>query len=385
MFACVRVASETLASCPLEIYKRLPDGGRERARDFPLYDVLHNRPNVWQTAFEWVEMMQAHIELRGNAYSRILPGPRGVIDALVPMHPDRVQVKQLDSGRLQYEVSSTNGLATTKLTQDQVLHIRGLSSDGIYGMSFISAASNVIRKGLAQQDFETSFLGNNATPGGVLKVPQSLSTEKYNEFRKQWEEYQAGKNRGKTAILPNGMEYQAIGITNKDSQLLESTNATREEICGMARIPPHKISMLERSTNNNIEHQGIEFVTDSMSARANRFEKRVNVDLIQPLAEIYGDGYFSEFNLDALLRGDLKSRYESYSLARQAGFMNGDIIASKENLPKIPAEQGGADYWRPSNMVPAGSPVPAPAPAPTTDDEPDSSDARIAKDMGVLL
>ena len=365
VYACTRIVSETLASCPCVIYQRQANGGRRRATEHPLYKLLNTRPNPWQTPCEFIEMMQAHVELRGNAYALKAAGPGLVIESLIPLHPDNVTVSQLPSGRMLYKVRGSNGTQNT-YSQDSIMHIRGLSADGILGVSTISAGSEVVAKGLAQQEFASRVLANDSTPAGVIKHPAKLGDKAYNDFKKQWEEYQNGRNRGKTAILEHGMEYQAIGVTNRDAQLLEASAATREEICGMFRVPPHKVGILERSTNNNIEHQGIEFVTDCMAPRAARFEQRINADCIDPLA-IEGE-FFAEFLLEALLRGDLQTRYTAYGTARQWGWMSPNDVCRKENLNPIPPDKGGDDYLRPANMAIGGSvsepATPALAPAP---------------------
>ena len=124
VYAAVRIVSETVAQIPLIVYRRAANGGKERATNHPLFDLLHNQPNPWQTSFEWREMMTGHIALRGNAYNEIIPGPRGAVDKLIPLHPDRISVEQLDTGRLVYEYRPVNGPAR-RLNQDDVFHIRG--------------------------------------------------------------------------------------------------------------------------------------------------------------------------------------------------------------------------------------------------------------------
>ncbi len=175
--ACVRVLAETLATLPLKIYERLPDrivengdgtsrivnGGKKEATNHPLWDVLHSNPNSWQTSFEWREMMMGHIALRGNAYSEIVPGPRGFADKLIPLHPDRVQVKQLENLRLVYEYTTPQG-QRRKFTQDEILHLRLLSTDGILGLSPITMARESIGLSLATERYGARFFTNNATP-----------------------------------------------------------------------------------------------------------------------------------------------------------------------------------------------------------------------------
>jgi len=104
VWACVKVLSETVGSTPIKLFRRLPNGGKERARDHPLYTLIAQRPNRWQTAMEWRELMQGHLSLRGNAYAEILADARGRITDLVPLHPDRVRVEVTDGGFPRYRV-----------------------------------------------------------------------------------------------------------------------------------------------------------------------------------------------------------------------------------------------------------------------------------------
>jgi HK97 family phage portal protein len=353
VYSSVRVCCETVSSLPKVIYKRLPDGGKERAVNHPLYKVLHSRPNQVQTSMEWVEMMQGHLELRGNAYSLIQPGPQGAIDQLIPVHPDRVRTFRLPNGRLRYEVRDWYTGELRSLTQDEIFHLRGWSSDGMTGMSTIlHGARETVGIGLAQQDYAARFLENDSQPRGVLEHPQTMSQEANTRLRNTFQESQAGANRHKPAILEEGMTYHALTLNNKDSQFLEAREFTRSEIAGMFRVPPHKIGDLTKATFSNIEQQNIEFVVDCVRPRVVRWEERINVDLINPL-QIDNEDYFCEFLLDGLLRGDQKSRYEAYTNGRNTGFLSVNDIRRMENLN--PIGKAGDEYLRPLNMVPLGT------------------------------
>jgi HK97 family phage portal protein len=352
VYSSVRVCCETVASLPKVIYKRLPDGGKERAIKHPLYHVLHSRPNQVQTSMEWVEMMEGHLELRGNAYSLIQPGPQGAIDQLIPIHPDRVRVFRLPNGRLRYEVRDWYTGELRSLTQDEIFHIRGWSSDGMVGMSTIALARETIGVGLGQQEYAARFLENDAQPRGVLEHPQTMSEESYKRAKTSFQEAQTGANRHKVAILEEGMKYNALSLNNKDSQFLEAREFTRSEIAGMFRVPPHKIGDLTKATFSNIEQQNIEFVVDCVRPRVVRWEQRINTDLINPL-QIDNEEYFCEFLLDGLLRGDQKSRYAAYTQGRGTGFLSVNDIRRMENLN--PIGPAGDEYLRPLNMVPLGT------------------------------
>jgi HK97 family phage portal protein len=384
VYSCVRVISETIASLPLIIYKRLPNGAKVRATEHPLYKVLHDAPNIWQTSMEFIEMMQAHLELRGNAFAHILDGPRGPIDQLIPLHPDLVQVYRLPSGRLKYQVRRRFEAEVDWYTQDEIFHLRGLSSDGLVGNSPVAVQRETIGNALGMQDYAGRFFANDAKPPFVVEFPGKFKDDAARDkYRESLQRSQTQDNRHKVMLLEQGMKAVELGLTNKDSQFLEATNASAVAICGMFRIQPHKIGILDRTTHSNIEQQSIEFVTDTLRARVVRWERRINLDLIDPLSEALGQGddeYFAEFLVDGLLRGDLKSRYDAYAIGRQNGWVCPNDVCRMENMNPIPADKGGDDYLRPVNMVVCGAePPPVVAPgmppaAPTAEPKKDTPD-----------
>jgi HK97 family phage portal protein len=355
VYACVRVISETVASLPLIIYKRLPDGGKERAVNHPLYKVLHDSPNQWQTAFEWREMLQAHMELRGNNYSRIVPSPQRAIDQLVPIHPDRVQVLRQANGRLQYKVTSWVDGSVEYLAPEEVYCERGLSSDGMTGVSPITLAMEAIGVELAQQDYVSRFFANDSKPSGVLEHPKQLNDVVAKRIKEGWQQSQTRENRHGVAVLEEGMQYKPISISPKDTMIIESRQFSRSQIASVFRVPLHKIGDLTRATFSNIEQQSIEFLTDSIRPRLVRIERRIQQDLLDPLDLGDGNEYFCEFLIDALLRGDQKSRYDSYAIGIQWGWFCPNDVRRMENMNPI---ANGDEYLRPLNMVPAGTPGP---------------------------
>jgi|SRR5665213_869299 len=352
VYSCVRVCAETLASYPLIVYQRLADGGKRRAKEHPLYKLLGSRPNEWQTSFEWIEMQQGHLDLRGNAYNYIKPGLNGAIDQLVPLHPDRVVVWRIPgTNTIQYKVGSAATGRIYTYNQDEIFHIRGWSSNGITGLSPIAVQFEMIHKGLGTQKYASKYFENSATPSGVIKHPDAMEQTAYDRLKVSFHEATTAENRHRAIILEEGAEWQPIGISNKDSQMLEAMAATDVQVCGMYRVPPHKVGILTQSTNNNIEHQGIEFVTDCMMPRAERWEARIQADLIDPLNLNDGNEYFAEFLMDASLRGDLLSRYQAYQIGKYIGLLSSNDICKMENRNPIEPEDGGDDYWRPANYV----------------------------------
>lgn len=245
--ACVRVLAETVAQLPLKVYETQPDGGKAEARNHPIFSLLHDQPNAWQTSFEFRETLQGHLALRGNAYAELIPGARGFVDQLIPLNPDKVNVEQLPNKRLIYTVYEDR--RARKLTQDEVLHIRGLSSDGIMGLSPIKMSKDAIGLALATEAYGARFFSNDARPGGVLQHPGHLGDEAIRNLQNSWMRAHSGvSNSSKPAVLEEGMKWEQIGMTSEDAQFIETRKYQVNEIARIFRIPPHLIGDLEKAT-----------------------------------------------------------------------------------------------------------------------------------------
>lgn len=351
VYSAVRILAETIATLPLIVYRRTENDGKERATDYFLYPLLHDQPNEEQTSVEFREMLQGHLALRGNAYAQI-DRKMGRPARLVPLHPDRVEVRR-EKGELVYKVNPTNGPAYfLRRSAGEIMHLRGLSSDGVTGLNPIELFREAMGLGLAYEEYSGRLFGNGANINGVLETPQAMSDEALKRFRKLWQENYGGVgNAGKTAILEQGMKWQAIGIAPKDAEFIVSRKFQVTEIARIFRVPPHMLADLERSTFSNIEHQSLEFVRDTIRPWLVRWEQALTRDLIPPEDR---SEYFVEFLIEGLLRGDFKTRYDAYAIGRNNGWLSANDIRRMENMNPLPPEQGDV-YLIPLNMVPAGS------------------------------
>ncbi len=354
VWACVRLISETIASLPVHVYQRLSDGGRQRATNHPLYDLLHSQPNEAQTAFEFFEMMTGHVLLRGNAYARIVPGARGFADQLIPMHPDDVAPEKVPgTNKLRYRVSGFS----SPFNDDQMLHLRGLSSDGQVGLDPITYARESFGLTMAGEKYGARFFGNNSIPGGILTTEKPIKPEAAKRLKGEWEATQAGANNHRVAVLEGGLKWQAIGVDPRNAQFLELREFQSEDVCRWFRVPPHMVGLTSKATSwgSGIEQMSIGFVTYTLVPWLTRWAQAISRDLI-----LAPNTYFVEFMVDALLRGDLKSRYEAYAIGRNWGWLSSNDVRRKENENPI---DGGDDYMTPLNMSVVGAPAPAPAAA----------------------
>jgi len=345
VYSCVRILSETLAGLPLIVYQRLPDGSRERATNHPIYDLLRSTPNKELTAFEWFEMQMGHLCLRGNAYNEIKPGPRGGVDQLTAIHPDNVTPKRI-SGEIVYEVRDDGG-RTRQLNSAEIMHNRGLSFDGILGLSPIDHHRESIGMNLAAMEYGARFFQNDATPRGVLETEKTFKNDiDRQKFKERMQASQTGANRHKMMLLENGFKYHDIGMSHEDAQFLELRQYGVTDIARIYRVPPHMIADLTKSAFSNIEHQSLDFVIHTMRPWFVRWEQSITRSLI-----VNPRRFYVEFLVDALLRGDTKARYEAYKSGIEAGHLTRNEARKMENRNPLP---GLDEPIQPLNMGTAG-------------------------------
>jgi len=355
VYACVRIISEDVGSLPLILYRR-GERGKDRAPEHPLYRLLHDAPNPWMTAMQFRETMQGHLLLRGNAYANIDRDASGRIKALWPLRPDRMDTPVVsEAGRLMYTYHMPNG-ETVVLSQDEVLHLRGLSTDGILGYSLALHRETI---GLSQATLEygARFFGNDSRPGGVLQAKGRMSAEAADRLRTSWESAHRGLTGAhKVAVLEEGVEWKQVGIAPDEAQYLETRNFQVQEIARIFRVPPHKLSELSRSTYSNISEQSEEYFSDTIRSWLVRWEQQLNKDLLLPREQ---GTYFAEHLIDAIVRASIEKRYAAYMTARQWGFMSINEIRELENMNPI---EDGDEYLQPLNMTVVGAPPPPPSP-----------------------
>lgn len=350
VFACVRILAETIATLPLILYER--DGrARKRATDFYLYSILHDDPNEFMTSFELRETLQGHMGTWGNGYSQLDYDAAGRITSIFPLRPDKILQIVVNEGRKLYQYELPSG-ELKWLPGEKIWHLKAFG-DGMYGYSPVGLMRNAIGMGLAVEKFGAKFFANGARPGGVLEHPGKLGDEAFKRLRESWADAHQGlDNSHKAAILEEGLKWHDIGVPPEEAQFLETRKFQVTEIARIYRIPPHMIADLERSTNNNIEHQGLEFVSLSMMPWFTRWEQSIRKNL---MLKSERKRYYAEFLVDGLLRGDTSSRTNYYSTGRQWGWLSVNDVREKENMNPV---EGGDEYLQPLNMVPAGSDLP---------------------------
>ncbi|HXG36531.1 MAG TPA: phage portal protein [Dehalococcoidia bacterium] len=350
LFACVRILAEDLGSLPLHLYEELEPRGKQKAKDHPLYEKLHDAPNPEISSMQWRETGQLHLGLWGNSYHEIEWNGAGEVEALWPITPKRVKVERKDrTGPLQYRIQLEEGQEKV-LRREQVLHIPGLSLNGVTGLSPIALMRESIALGLAAEEFGARFFGNDARPGILLKHPGHLSDQGQKNLRASFEgNHQGLSKRWRLAILEEGMDVAEVGLPPEDAQFLETRKFQRSEIAGAYRMPLHMIGDLERATFSNIEQQSLEYVVRTLRPWLVRWEQAIALQLLLPAER---QRFFARFNVEGLLRGDVESRSKWYAAGRQWGWFNVDDIREFEDMNPLP-DGKGQTYLMPLNMGPA--------------------------------
>lgn len=348
VFSCIRVRSEAFAQLPLIVCEVGEDGAAVPVRDHWLYKLFRTAPTPWNTTFEFLEKISIDLDTDGNYYA-FMRKKAGQVTEFWPLPHGDVEASRSDiNGEMAYKVNGLELNGSNVFGAEHIFHIRGLSRDGVVGLSPIRQSRDAIGLALAAERHGSRTFSHGARPSGVVKIPHEISDEDYERLARNWNENYGGDNVGKTAILEMGAEFTPISMSNEDVQFLDTRKFQRSEICGIYRVPPHMVGDLDNATFSNIEHQSLEFNMFAMAPLAKRVESAINRFV---LPERERGKYYVKFNLDALVRGDLATRMSAYSTAIQNGIYNVDEVRALEDRPPRP---GGQTYLQPLNMVAVG-------------------------------
>lgn len=351
--------SSALSSLPVMVYRRGAKGAKTPLPDHPLTWLLGSRPNDQNSPAEFIGELAWHLSYYRNAYCRILPpndrlGPNSYgLGGLELIHPRRLSLVQRGfDGRIYYTfnppatIVQGAQLKAETYRDDEIWHLRGnpLREDGLLGEPIFHTAKNVFGRAIAVHEYGDIWFANSGQSGGTLEHPGTFKDkEDRKAFLEAWREAGVGRNRHKDRLLTHGVKYQPIKVTNSEAQLLETEDAADTAVFGLWSYPPHRAGRLKRSTNNNIETQGGEFVTYCLAPLAIAIEQGAERDL---LLDNEDGSLFVEFNFASLLRGDLKTRYAAYLMGRQGEWLSANDVLRVENMsPRT--DEGGDDYKNP--------------------------------------
>lgn len=345
VYACVRIRSESVAKLPIKVYQEDETGVQKQTRH-PIYQLLKLRPNPYMSAYDFWKCIEAQGCTYGNAYASIEFDRVGRVVGLWPMDASRVKIVVDNDTAASGVITSRSSVAyevnlgyeQRKLMPHEVLHFKsGVTLDGIVGLSPLDCLRSTIENGAAANKFVNGFFKKGLQIKGIVHYVGDLDEKAKRNFRERFESMASGLNNAhRVALLPVGYQFQPIALNLHDAQFLENNQLTIRQIAAAYGIKMHQLNDLTRATHTNVAEQQREFYADTLQPILTMYEQELTYKLL--LDEEINAGVFFRFNADAILRADLKSRYEAYRIGVQGGFLTPNEARAKEELP--PAEGG---------------------------------------------
>ena len=339
VFACVSALSESVSCLPLHVYRRAESGDRERADSHWLSKLL-DAPNSYQTGMEFIESQTAAVLLHGNAYAQKITNGAGEVVELLPMHPARVSVVRLDSGRHRYDWTDDSG-KVVRLLQDEVFHLKDRSDSGsIVGKSRIAVARENLGLALALRRHGSNTF-SRGRPSAVLvnDGKREFTSEELKAISNRLD-YFANEGAGRVMNLPRGLKWENVGISNEDMEFIAAQQFAVADIARIFRMSPVMIQDLSHATFSNVTELGLQFVRYSLQRWLSMWEWNISRSLLGPIAR---QRYHAEFAVEGLLRGNSEARATFYKTMIEAGVMQPAECRKLENLPALPVDATNDD------------------------------------------
>lgn len=357
---CVGLRSELLASVPLKLYRRLPNGDRERVTDTPLANVLGDLANPLMTAFEAREFMVRQLDLNGNAYARIERNGNGQVTAIWPIASTSVQVERLESGRLRYRVTQPHTRGPVVLLQEEMVHIRASSEDGLLGRSPIAIARGTLGRAISENVTAETLASDSFRIAGVITVPNAkVGPGSRKALEDTFVEDHTGPTQvGKVKVLEGGAKFVPTAFSGADMEFLESRKLSNEDTARIFGVPGGAVGIRDSVSYGSAEADARALVQNCLQPLAERVEQALMRCLLTPEGRRQ---YVIEHDLRGLLRGNMTERFAAYRIGREIGIYSANDIRRAENEPMI---EGGDDYLRPAALAGSSASQPEVDPPP---------------------
>jgi HK97 family phage portal protein len=329
VYACVRLLADTISTLPADTYYR--DGG-ERLPYRPKPSWLDN-PDLGVSREDHLQQAMVSLLLDGNIFVRIFRNGNGEVIALTVLDPTRVEVRRnYETREVEYVIQ--NGAV---LTTDEVLHVTELRRPGaLRGVSRITEVKQGLGLAAALEEFSARFFGQGSTTAGIIEWPGALTQEQAKDLADGYEQGHKGLKRShRPGVLYGGAKFVKTGVDPEQAQMLQSRQFAVEEIARIFRVPLHLLQVATPGAMSyaSVEQNAIQFAQYTLRPIITKLETAYSSLLPGPV--------FVKFNLDAILRGDIQTRFAAYSTGQQSGFLSVNDIHRLEDMP--PAD-GGDEY-----------------------------------------
>lgn len=336
-WACGVLLADTVASMPVDTYRKTADGTRRPVNPPPQLVV---DPSNNHTAREWKFQAVISLAFWGNAYGLVTD--RDMFGRPISAewaHPEEMTVITNGFARPAYTHKGR------KVDPDNVLHLRRYTQPGSpIGMSPLAVHKETLGLGLAARRFASEWFASGAHPTGLLISDQEITKDTAEIAKNRFLE--AVRSR-KPAALGKGWKYEDVQSSPADSELAKTFNRIGVEVCQAFRVQPEMVGLAAEGSSSityaNREQRSIDFLTYTVNPWLLPFEDMWTANLARP--------QFAKFNTGSLLRSDLKSRYDAHAVALRAGFKNADEIRALEDLEAIP-DGLGEIFYHPTSVVP---------------------------------
>lgn len=389
VWACVKLLAETVASLPLTVYKTSEDG-RKAHETHALSILFSGKVNRYQTKVEFLETVLLNLVIHGNAYCVITRSGDRIV-SLLPIMTAQVEPMMLDDGSMVYNYM--NDANVSVFAAQNIWHLK-LMGSGTVGMSPLAYQRNSLGIAQAAEGAVTKIYRNGAKPSGVLSIDRLLKPEQRDQIRANFGTLTTSTD-DRLMVLEAGMKFESVSLSPQDIELLASRKFQISEICRWYGVPS---VMINDSNGTSVWGSGIEQVMQgfyklTLRPLLEKIEASIMVNLLTPAERSRME---VAFDFDALLRADLKSRYESYRLGITSGLMTPNEARAAEHLPAV---EGGDLLYMQGAMAPVIK-LAAPDVEPLSIDIPDNTDEinniqagvkmlgdelRSLKDMNVML
>jgi HK97 family phage portal protein len=344
VYACIAVLAQDVGKSPIKLRRRVAEDTFVDAIEHDLWEILHDLANPETSAYTFKHSMMTDLLLHERAYAEIVRVD-GRVSALWRLDPIRMTVDRDDSRRKRYRYTTDRGEAIEWYFDPSQPPILELSHP-----SPLRHCRELIGTALALQRYVGRFFSNGARPSGVLLSDKPIGPAALDRLRSSFTAWHEGTdNAHRVALLEDGLKYEQIASANDDSQLNETLKTIRNEICGVFRIPPFKISDLSQSNYSNVEALAIEYVTGTLDPWFTVWESAIRRDLLT--TRQYGQ-FDVLFDRGALIRSDVKSQYDALARARDAGVYTANDVRRKLGENPLAAGQGGDVLLVNGNMIP---------------------------------
>jgi HK97 family phage portal protein len=336
ILACVRFIAQACASMPSRIIRTLPDGRKERATDLSCYHALCVRPNKWMSSYDFKQLEFLHMGLYGRAFARIVPGDRGFLTELRPLHPSRMRKPQmLSDGTLAYSYLMPDN-SYRPLSASEVIHYRWLSDDGIDGMVPSELCSTSVRLARAIDQAAVGFWKNNARPDYALETAEKIPPEAMERLRSQMREIYGGAGkRGLPAVMPKGVSMKTIESNSAESsQLIEQRDAVIADCARVYGVPSTLVGDNKMARWSNVEQEFITAQVFCLNPWQQRYEGAVDIACLSGFVDD-GDQVAMKLDNRGLLRGDTAARTALYQALWQMGAISPNEVRDLEDLPLL--------------------------------------------------